>query len=296
MKIRKLIATLLLPAILAGCNPLKQLQTNQASLKSAFEQGHYSEVLVHFENIKNYHTTHGTTVETDYLKIAAQSAVELQRYPLAEELLTEWIDRSDDLEAVEMLGKVYEDNRQIEKEYQLWTKYWDKIDSQELKNKIGQKLFSIEMERKEYEKALERSRNMPPLSDPRMLFLQVKALDATGKTDDARTTCNSLLEKYPDFKPALEWKGKDIYQSAEKWYKAEMSKYNKDPNYTAYVYLKRELKKISSLYRQSREIFKSLHQDDPEKQSYIKYLKNIYLRLDMKKEAAKMDMLLKKQR
>jgi predicted Zn-dependent protease len=50
------------------------------------------------------------------------------------------------------------------------------------------------------------------------------------------------------------------------------------------------------MYRQSRDIFEKLHQEDPDNQLYIKYLKNIYLRLEMNEEAAKMDMLLENQR
>ncbi|WP_291856731.1 hypothetical protein [Marinilabilia sp.] len=50
------------------------------------------------------------------------------------------------------------------------------------------------------------------------------------------------------------------------------------------------------MFRESRELFEKLHEDDPDNQQYIKYLKNIYLRLDMKGEASKMDMLLENQR
>ncbi|SFE91337.1 tetratricopeptide repeat protein [Thermophagus xiamenensis] len=296
MKIGKLIATLLLPAVIVGCNPLQQLQTAQLTLQNAYEAGNNAEVLSAYEKIQAYHTEHGTQIETENLKMAAQSAVQLQRYALAETLLSEWLNRDHDIEAVKLLARVYENTGQQNKKYELWNNYWDKIESPELKSEVGLKLFSIEMERNEYEKALERSRKMPPISDPRMVMLQIKAMEATGKTEEARTTCNSLLEKHPDFQPAMEWKAKDLYKRAEEWYKAEMAKYNKNPNYTAYVYLKRELKKISSLYRQSRELFKTLHQENPEEQSYIKYLKNIYIRLDMKKEAAKMDMMLKNQR
>ena len=60
--------------------------------------------------------------------------------------------------------------------------------------------------------------------------------------------------------------------------------------------LKRELKKISAMFRQSRELFEKLHEGDPDNEQYIKYLKNIYLRLDMNGEASKMDMLLENQR
>lgn len=296
MKIKKLTIPILLLALLAGCNPLKQLQTHQASIKNAFEAGNYSEVLVNYEKLKDYHSSKGSEVKTEYLKMAAESAVKLERYPMAEELLQEWLDRDEDFEAVKMLASVYDQTGKTDKEYQLWNRYWDKIESPELKKEVGQKLFAIEMEQKEYEKALERARQMPPMNDPRIVFLRVKALEATGKKEEARSVCNALLGKNSDFKPALEWKAKDLYERAENWYKAEMSEYNKDPNYTAYVYLKRELKKISAMYRQSRDIFEKLHQEDPDNQLYIKYLKNIYLRLEMNEEAAKMDMLLENQR
>jgi tetratricopeptide (TPR) repeat protein len=296
MKIKKLTTSFLLLALLAGCNPLKQLQTHQASIKNAFEAGNYSEVLVNYEKLKDYHSSKGSEVKTEYLKMAAESAVKLERYPMAEELLQEWLDRDEDFEAVKMLANVYEQTGKTDKEYKLWNRYWEKIESPELKKEVGQKLFAIEMEQKEYDKALDRAKEMPPMNDPRIVFLRVKALEATDKKEEARSLCNTLLEKNSDFKPALEWKAKDLYEQAENWYKAEMREYNKDPNYTAYVYLKRELKKISAMYRQSRDIFEKLHQEDPDNQLYIKYLKNIYLRLEMNEEAAKMDMLLENQR
>jgi tetratricopeptide (TPR) repeat protein len=296
MKIKKLTISILLLAFLGGCNPLKQLQSHQTAIQNAFETENYPEVLVNYEKLKDYHSSQGSEVETEYLKMAALSAVKLERYPMAEELILEWLDREEDIEAVQMLANVYEQTGKTDKEYKLWNRYWDKIESPELKKEVGQKLFAIEMEQKEYEKALERAREMPPMNDPRIVFLRVKALEATGKKEEARSVCNTLLEKNPDFKPAREWKAIDLYEQAENWYKAEMSEYNKDPNYTAYVYLKRELKKISALYRQSRDILEKLHQEDPDNQLYIKYLKNIYIRLEMNEEAAKMDMLLENQR
>jgi tetratricopeptide (TPR) repeat protein len=151
------------------------------------------------------------------------------------------------------------------------------------------------MKRKEYEDALERANKMPPLSDPRIMSMRMEALEETGKKDEARKLCETILEKHPDYEPAMEWKAIDIYERAESWYKSEMSKYNENADYTAYVYLRRELKKISAMYRESRDIFEKLHQNNPGNTQYIKYLKNIYLRLEMREEATKMDMLLENQ-
>jgi predicted Zn-dependent protease len=296
MKIKKLFSSILLLAALAGCNPMKQLQAHQTSLKEAYESGNYAEALTAYNKLKDYQTSKGKPVSPEYLKMAAKSAIETEQYQQAEELLQQHLSKSSDFETIELLAKVYNQTGKKEKEYNLWNKYYNQIESDEMKREINTRLFAIEMDRKEYDKALERANQMPPMNDPRIVFMRVEALDATGRADEARKVCNNLLEKNPDYKPALEWKGKDIYKRAEEWYKSEMSKYNKNPDYTTYVYLKRELKKISAMYRQGREIFEKLHEEEPKNQKYIKYLKNIYLRLDMREEATKMDMLLDHQR
>jgi tetratricopeptide (TPR) repeat protein len=296
MKIKKLFSSILLLAALGGCNPMKQLQTHQSSLTEAYEAGNYTETLIAYNRLKDYQTSKGNPVSTEYLKMAAKSAIETEQFKQAEEILQQWISESSDFEAIELLAKVYNQTGSKDKEYNLLDKYYNQIESDEMKREISTRLFAIEMDRKEYEKALERANQMPPMNDPRIVFMRVEALDATGRKDEARKVCNNLLEKDPDYKSALEWKGKDIYERAEEWYKSEMSKYNKNPDYTTYVYLKRELKKISALYRQGLEIFEQLHEEEPKNQKYIKYLKNIYLRLDMREKAAKMDMLLDHQR
>jgi tetratricopeptide (TPR) repeat protein len=296
MNLRKLIFPVFLLLIVAACNPLKQMQSHQTSMQQAYDTKDYPGVLTAFNQLESFHASKESKIKPVYLTMAGKAAIETGNNELAEEVLLRRLDRSDDIETAELLADVYSRTGKTDKEYDLWNKYQDQIESEEKKAEVSQKLFAIEMKRKEYEKALDRARNMPPLSDPRMMFMRVEALDATGQNEEAREVCNNLLEKNPDFKAAMEWKAIDIYERAEKWYKAEMSKYNKDQNYTAYVYLKRELKKISSMYRQSRELFEKLHSETPDNQEYIKYLKNIYLRLEMREEATKMDMLLENQR
>ena len=296
MKIQKLISGILILTIAAACNPLKQLHSRQNTIKEAHEAGNHVEALRAFDELESYHNNEGTEIETAYLKMAAQSAIEAGLNNRAEKLLQRWIDKTGEYEAIEMLGNLYSETGKTDKEYEHWNEYWDTIESEEKKKEIGLRLFSLDLKKNNAEKALERFDEMPPVSDPRIMFKRVEALEATGKKDEAREECNQLLKKNPDFEPALAWKATNIYKRAEDWYKKEMEEYKKNEEYTAYVYLRRELKKISKMFRQSRDILENLHENDPDNEQYIRYLKNIYLRLEMQEEAAKMDMLLKKQR
>ena len=102
-----------------------------------------------------------------------------------------------------------------------------------------------------------------------------------------------MLVKDENSIPALEWLAVNEYNKAEEWYKKEIAKYNKNKNATTYAYLRRDLKKISAIFRLARDKFLKLRKLDPNNKSYIKYLKNTYLRLDMKDKAKEMDDLLK---
>jgi len=296
MRIKQLTISVLMLALIASCNPLKKMYNHQDTMEEAYNAGNYEQVLVSYNQLENFHEANDTEVKTDYTKMAAKSALETEQYQQAEDLLQQWIEKTDDFEPIELLGSVYEKTGKTDLEYKHWNRYWDRIESEDLKKEVGTRLFTIEMDKKEYDKALERAKKMPPMSDPKIRFMRVEALDARDEKEEAREICNDILEKNPDFKPAMAWKARDIYERAEEWYKAEMTEYEKNPEYTAYVYLRRELKKISAMYRESRDLFEKLHQDDPDNQTYIKYLKNIYLRLEMREEATKMDMLLENQR
>jgi tetratricopeptide (TPR) repeat protein len=227
--------------------------------------------------------------------MAAKAAYELERYPRAEQLLNNWLEQSKDEEAVLMLGEVYSNTNQTAKEQALWDKYLALLKSDEARLEILSRQFKMEVKNREYQKALDLWEQMPPTSSPELLYLRAEALKATGKKEEADKIVDGILDRNPGFEQALFWRASDIYTKAEEWYQSEMGKYNKKPDYTSYVYLRRELKKISELFRQSREMFEALRVIDPTNTTYIKYLKNIYLRLEMKEDAVKMDMLLSSQ-
>ncbi len=298
MKLLRFAFPILALSLAVSCSTMKKTQTlqpMQSAVSDAYAATDYEQTLASYDKLASYEASRGSTPDLAYLKMAAKAAYELERYPRAEQLLNNWLEQSKDEEAVLMLGEVYSNTNQTAKEQAHWDKYLALLKSDEARLEILSRQFKMEVKNREYQKALDLWEQMPPTSSPELLYLRAEALKATGKKEEADKIVDGILDRNPGFEQALFWRASDIYTKAEEWYQSEMGKYNKKPDYTSYVYLRRELKKISELFRQSREMFEALRVIDPTNTTYIKYLKNIYLRLEMKEDAVKMDMLLSSQ-
>lgn len=111
---------------------------------------------------------------------------------------------------------------------------------------------------------------------------------AKGKVDDADLlkVCKRIV-KMEDNVNALEFVGRQTYESAEARYVKAMTEYNKKRTQAAHAYLSRDLKKvISPMYRESRDCYEKLHSLNPSNETYVKYLINIYERLENKSKVS----------
>ncbi len=104
--------------------------------------------------------------------------------------------------------------------------------------------------------------------------------------------CKKALKDNPQQEKALFVLARTKYESAEEQYKVTMAEYNKKKNATTYAYLRRDLKKISAVYVESKGYFEKLRKIDEENKTYIKYLININLRLDQPDKAKALEKLL----
>ena len=72
-----------------------------------------------------------------------------------------------------------------------------------------------------------------------------------------------------------------------------MNEYNKNKSQAAYAYMARDLKRVvTPLYKESRDYFEKLRQLQPEDKNNLKYLINIYNRLENKTKAKELEKLL----
>lgn len=110
---------------------------------------------------------------------------------------------------------------------------------------------------------------------------------------DCKKLCMSALTDNQDQIPALRYIAISLYNTAESRYKTAMDEYNKNKNNTTYAYLRRDLKRISAVYVDSKGYFEKIHKLDPDDKSTIKYLVNIYNRLDKPDTAKSYERLLK---
>lgn len=115
---------------------------------------------------------------------------------------------------------------------------------------------------------------------------------ANGKDTEALIAkeCKAQLAAEPDNVRALRFLGKAKYEQAEKLYKKAMDDYNKKKTQASYAYLARDLKKvISPLYREARDYFEALAKLQPDDKNPVRYLVNIYRRLDNEQKAKQLE-------
>ena len=276
---------------LFACNPMKKIETTQTSAYSAYENGNFSEALKMYEQLMSLYKEKAEAVPYDVLLKAGKAAYRSGNYDKAKEYLNQVFGENRLHDILQMLVDSYRKSNETDVVKKLIKENIDLFEKAGRKNEAYTELFKIDYAAGNYEEAYNDYNN---ISDPDIyLFPEyLNVLKELNKKDEAERACNSMLLKDKNSVAALEWLAVDEYNKAEDWYKSEIAKYNKNKNATTYAYLRRDLKKISAIFRSSRDKFLKLHKLEPDNKKYIKYLKNIYLRLDMKNKAKEMDALL----
>ncbi len=292
MKVRNSIFYLtIISLILFGCNPLKQLQTAQIDAEKEYNNQNYELAYEKYNSLIEKYNQENIKVPYNLFINSASSAVKMGNYEAAINKYQSALKDSVSLIAVKGIIETTEKTAKTNLS-EILNKYTSYLKDNGEEEYLNYKVFDNAVKKGNQEEIITSFKNLKNPTELQSMEY-VKALETIGRKKEAIQYCNELVKNNPEYYKAKEYRGEYYYNFAENWYKSEMTKYNKDKNYTAYVYLKRELKKISSNYRIAKNEYEALHSKYPSEKKYIKYLKNIYLRLEMKKEAAAMDKLLK---
>ena len=277
---------------LFSCNPLKKLETTQSSAQASFEAARYSEALILFEQLIQLYKENSKDISTDIIKNAGISAYKIKNYDTAKGYLTKVFNENKEIDILMLLIDIGKQSGNSEELKSLIENNISLLNENRKGEMANSELFSINYSLNEMEAAYSNYNNIEtPAEDLFNEYLDV--LVKLDKKKEAKEACTNELAKDGSNVAALEWLAVDEYTKAENWYKSMMAKYNKNKNATSYAYLRRDLKKVSVQYRSARDKFLKLRVANPENKKYIRYLKNCYLRLEMKDKAAEMDKLLK---
>lgn len=109
---------------------------------------------------------------------------------------------------------------------------------------------------------------------------------------DLLNICKEAIKDNPKQIIAIDFIAISLYNTGEAKYNAVMNDYNKNKNATTYAYLRRDLKRISTIYVEAKTHFETLRKLVPDEKNYIRYLINIYNRLDQNDKAKSLKKLL----
>lgn len=290
----KLKAGFILIAIgfLTACGTTSKITNMETSMEEAFARGEYEQTIQYFDRLEATAINNNQPIEDRHKIIAGKAAFQVQRFGQATQYLSSVEDLSPDTEAIEFLGISYGKTGESELEYQHWNRYLTAISGSDCHQNIVERLFVMETERGNHNAATILWNKIAPTTNETLLSTRLAGISASGKHAEALSFAEEILKAIPNHQNALFVKARHYYEYAEKRYQEEMTKYNRDPNFTAYAYLRRELRQISADYRTARDLFIQLHEISPENKNYMRYLKNTYLRLEMRAEAARIDQML----
>jgi tetratricopeptide (TPR) repeat protein len=293
IRMKKLLI-ILSAALLLACNPTAKLPVIKSDADAAFESADYEKAYTLYSNYIDLAKANNVAIENDMIVKLAQACTQTDRTDEAIVLYEQLLQNDQNIHLLAEYAQMLQRDGKANEELALWNKYSSSIRTAELKKLRIERLIFLNASNENYPAivTLFERKGSIQLSKEAQLAC-VNALANSKQTDLAVRTCNSLLKENPDYIEALEWKAKYYYHKADERYKYEMAKYNKKKNATTYAYLRRDLKKVSADFRIARDTLIKLRQLDPSNKSYIRYLKNTYLRLDQKDKAAKLEKLLK---
>ncbi|MDG5800156.1 hypothetical protein QA597_07285 [Marinilabiliaceae bacterium ANBcel2] len=283
--------------LVTSCSPLQQIANLENDIKESYNSKKYNKVLSQYEELEKKSIQQGFEIDKKSTLTAGKAAFKLEDYNRAARYFTSIEEGITDYpDIIYKTGISYQKRDDTGMEQVHWHDYLPSLKDTEYYEEVLTRLFAIEAEMENYHEANELWKIMPSSNDSHILKLKLLTKEATSNKEDALQFATETLNKHGNLEPLLFWKAKYYYNKAEDWYQNEMAKYNENPDYTAYAYLRRELRKISKEFRTARDIFIELREINPNNTSYINYLRNTYSRLSMREEAAQMDKLLQEER
>ncbi len=287
---KKIIFIISSIVILSSCNTTKKFTTIENSIKENYSFKDYALVSDDYVKLSATSKNKNYDIPNQVTLLVAKSEYNLTNYENALKLFSS-VENKDE-ESLFMQGMSYYFLNNNEEEYNFWTNNSNKITTTDKEQTVIERQFHLAYI---YDKFEEANFHWDKIEDKENLELMTKQLFVLANLNEkqkALKLSNDILKKDSSNEDALYFRGSYFFNKAESLYQSEMAKYNKNPNYTSYAYLRRELKKASADYRSARDIFEKLHKISPDNKAYITFLKNSYLRLEMRTEAAKMDKLL----
>ncbi len=286
----KLIGLAIITLFLSSCQSSSKLTSTANSAKKAYDIGDYLLATnLYAQTFDLYDKQLREIPDTMYVE-AIESAQNARQSNFA----SQWIEAGalkypNNTKLLVQQVELYKTSYRAADEYGIRKTNHEILAKSDTQN--YERLFELAFQLEYFEDA---TQWFPHITSPTELQYD-QELSALQKTSaDEKTIlnhCDKAIKNYPNLISAIDYKAVYLYTKAEDVYQKEMDYYNKNQNYTQWVLLRHELKKLSSNYRQARDLFIKLRKTDPDNKRYIRYLINCYVRLEMDKEAKALEKL-----
>ena len=285
--LRLLVTYFLTVSLFMSCGTGSKLAKMETTGDNAYKEGNYSVALSAYENVIADCRASDREAECPVYTRAGISALRINNITKAIEYLQNALYTPfANEDTYYFMGRAYREIDNLSKEILTLEDYLDKYPEGKYAADVRQRLFETYMESENWDKArtMWAALSEKVKTETTMQKHWFRLNCEVESFDDCESLAKKLVEKDPDYVPALEFLGEKYFWKAENRYQAEMEAYEKNRTRKQYARLLEALDGITADFKIALGYYEKLYEMNPAAK-YAQYLSNIYLRFDNKEKS-----------
>ncbi|MCD6091777.1 MAG: hypothetical protein J7J72_09780 [Bacteroidales bacterium] len=283
-----LILSLFISLLIVGCSSTSSLSKQTDKASKAFATGDFEIAFNLYDSYIRDQENKEKEVNGDLYGMAAKAALKTDKFIDAEKYYKLALYKeAGDSDLYVQMSAVYRKIDNLSKEMDALEFYVKHFAKEAVNNPQKKRLFELYIESENWEKAEKfwPSFNVENQSEIQLMELYLTALKNLDKTELADKLASSILKREVSNRIALEWRAEKYFRKAENRYQGALDAYEKNKTNKQYNLMLKALDRVTFDFKKSLKYYRMLYKIYPSKE-YAKYMSNIYVRFQDKKNSS----------
>ncbi len=282
-----LILSLFISLLLVGCSSTATLSKQTDKADTAFATGDFETAFNTYDSFIRDQESKDKEVNGEIYGAAAKAALQLNKFIEAEKYFKmAFYKESGDADLYAQMSEVYKKMDNLSKELDALEFFDTHFSNDARRNTLKKRLFELYVESENWEKAarLWPTFDLDNQAEVHLMELYLLTQKALDKKDSADKLAAAILKKDVTNKIALEWNAEKYFWKAENTYQSALDAYEKNKTNKQYNIMLKTLDRVTLDFKKALKYYQMLYKLYPSKE-YAKYIANVYIRFQDKKNA-----------
>ncbi|MBN1650006.1 MAG: hypothetical protein JW857_01685 [Bacteroidales bacterium] len=282
-----LILSLFITLLFVGCSSTSTLSKQTDKAGTAFSAGDFETAFNLYDTFIRDQESKDKEVNGAIYGAAAKAALQLNKFIEAEKYYKmAFYKKSGDADLYAQMSEVYKKMDNLSKELDALAFFNDHFSNDPRHNTLKKRLFELYVESENWGKAADLwpSFDLDNQAELHLMELYLVVQKVLDKKETADKYAGLILKKDVTNRNALEWNAEKYFWKAENTYQAALDAYEKNKTNKQYTIMLKTLDRVTLDFKRALKYYQMLYKLYPSK-TYAKYIANVYMRFQDKKNA-----------